>query len=166
MVGESVLFNGIKFTCYPNAARRTSRLYYYPDKKYRIEGIQGLHQEIWKAANGPIPDGCHIHHKDTNPLNNDLRNLELVTPKQHGERHAEEFRSVRQQHADQIRPFTKAWHASDEGRAVHSRIGKESWDNREPNTYACQECGNRYESLARTRKVLFKELPLCLVGAE
>jgi hypothetical protein len=41
------------------------------------------HRRIYAEANGPIPDGMVIHHKDGNHYNNDLDNLEAKTPKKH-----------------------------------------------------------------------------------
>lgn len=37
------------------------------------------HRVVWEAANGPIPDGLQINHKDLNKTNNRLDNLEVVT---------------------------------------------------------------------------------------
>ena len=39
---------------------------------------------IWELFRGPIPDGLSVHHKDNTWSNNDLTNLELITPKQLG----------------------------------------------------------------------------------
>ena len=41
------------------------------------------HRVVWERAHGPVPDGMQIHHKDFNPGNNDLSNLQLVTPLEH-----------------------------------------------------------------------------------
>ena len=42
-----------------------------------------LHRFVWCYANGEIPDGCEIHHRDFNHDNNDIANLELVTKDEH-----------------------------------------------------------------------------------
>jgi hypothetical protein len=42
-----------------------------------------LHRDIWEKYNGPIPDGFVIHHRDGNPLNNTLENLECVPEYEH-----------------------------------------------------------------------------------
>ena len=37
-----------------------------------------MHQYIWKKYHGEIPEGSVIHHKDNNPANNKIENLELI----------------------------------------------------------------------------------------
>lgn len=41
------------------------------------------HHVVWTKVNGPIPTGMHIHHKDGDESNNELSNLQLVTPEEH-----------------------------------------------------------------------------------
>ena len=55
---------------------------------------QLAHRWIWEQANGPIPDGYEIHHRDHNPLNNDLDNLMCVTAEWHDNHH----QRLREQH--------------------------------------------------------------------
>lgn len=57
-------FNGVIYHRYPG------RLYYYSGRR----GLQGLHQEVWKAAHGPIPEGHDIHHVNGNHDDNSLDN--------------------------------------------------------------------------------------------
>uniref|UniRef100_A0A6M3LXM7 Putative homing endonuclease n=1 Tax=viral metagenome TaxID=1070528 RepID=A0A6M3LXM7_9ZZZZ len=38
---------------------------------------------VWEQANGPIPDGYVVHHKDENKENDSLDNLELMTREDH-----------------------------------------------------------------------------------
>lgn len=68
---EIIEFDGTKFYRYPDSPKRTHRVYY--QNQGRI-----LHREIWKKANGPIPRGYEVHHKDGNPLNNAVENLEAI----------------------------------------------------------------------------------------
>lgn len=49
-----------------------------------------LHRRVWQEANGTIPPGYDIHHRDHNKLNNDLGNLQLLTKAEHASLHAEE----------------------------------------------------------------------------
>lgn len=43
-----------------------------------------LHNYVWEKHNGKIPSGFEIHHIDFNKINNDISNLQLVTPSEHG----------------------------------------------------------------------------------
>jgi hypothetical protein len=47
-----------------------------------------LHIYIWERANGNRPKGMNIHHKDFNPANYKLCNLELVTISDHRKLHS------------------------------------------------------------------------------
>src|SRR5215472_9278022 len=51
----------------------------WPSSVYLTNGSVGsLHRAVWKSAFGDIPKGCHIHHRDSNPRNNRIDNLECV----------------------------------------------------------------------------------------
>jgi hypothetical protein len=67
----------------PRRAESTTRRGYLRVRLYvRGVGLQTVaaHHVVWVAANGPISEGLQINHKDMNPSNNRLDNLELVTP--------------------------------------------------------------------------------------
>lgn len=49
---------------------------------------------VWRQYYGPIPKGYHIHHKDFNPGNDAIDNLECLSPGEHRSRHPQN-RSVR-----------------------------------------------------------------------
>lgn len=78
---ELVVFNGIRFRRYFKDPKK----YFWPTNTWVFVGP--LHRAIWMASHGPIPKGCDIHHKDENPLNNDLSNLEMLTKAEHRKRH-------------------------------------------------------------------------------
>jgi len=42
---------------------------------------------LWQKGNTETPDGCVIHHKDFNPRNNDIANLECLTYSDHNQLH-------------------------------------------------------------------------------
>lgn len=42
-----------------------------------------LHQEIWESYYGPVPEGCSIHHRDSNKTNNSIDNLECMPNQYH-----------------------------------------------------------------------------------
>ena len=46
---------------------------------------------VLEQHNGPLPRGYVIHHKDRNPLNDDLENLQAMTRAEHIEEHRNEF---------------------------------------------------------------------------
>jgi ribonucleotide reductase alpha subunit len=50
-------------------------------------GTRYAHQLVWEATNGPIPTGYVLHHKNENPEDNRLENLELLTPEEHNRTH-------------------------------------------------------------------------------
>lgn len=52
-------------------------------------------QVVWEAANGPLPKGHIIHHKDRNVLNDDLANLELLSRSEHFLEHRDENEAKR-----------------------------------------------------------------------
>lgn len=121
---EAVEFNGITFRRYPDSDNAAHARYFKPGGQWINKGVQALHQEVWKAAHGPIPDGYEVHHRDRDFTNNDLANLECIPRADHRAEHAEEFsrimRSERQlAHLAAIRPLASAWHRSEEGRAWH-----------------------------------------------
>ena len=49
------------------------------DEHYRGYHGKYLHRAVWEFYNGKIPIGYVIHHKDGNPENNDIENLQLMS---------------------------------------------------------------------------------------
>jgi hypothetical protein len=47
-----------------------------------------LHNYIYESKYGVIPNGFEIHHIDFNKLNNEISNLQLVTPSEHTKIHS------------------------------------------------------------------------------
>lgn len=147
-MAESVRFNGVIY-------RR------YEGTKYFVAGIADrqndasyLHRDVWASANGPIPDGHDIHHEDGDAGNNSLDNLRLMTVADHQALHTAERRASgayrtpeRLAHLDAIRPLTKEWHASEEGRAWHRDHARRINQGFEPKDYVCQQCGQTFKSM-------------------
>ncbi|MGH2761391.1 MAG: HNH endonuclease signature motif containing protein [Thermoleophilaceae bacterium] len=149
-MAEVVIFNGKRFYRYPDSPHRTNRVYYTPGIADRKQGVDYLHREIWKAHNGAIPDRHHVHHRDGNPLNNDLPNLVCLSPAEHAAEHwTEERAAASRDHAASIRSLTKAWHRSPEGREWHRQHGQAAWAKREPVRHVCEECGAEFDSIVR-----------------
>jgi len=61
---------------------------YVRSKKDKDGRLRFEHNLVWEVANGPIPLGMQIHHKDADKTNNSLANLQLVTPLEHKRIHS------------------------------------------------------------------------------
>lgn len=65
--------------------------YYKQDDGYwragRHSGGELMHRAVWEGERGPIPEGWHVHHKDHDPSNNDVGNLEPKPAGEHAEHH-------------------------------------------------------------------------------
>ena len=143
MQAETIVFEGVVYYRYPDAKRESDRRY------YKRQGKR-LHAEIWKSHHGPIPKGHVIHHKDGNPGNNDIENLELLEHCAHTRLHHKGKLSERKrEHLAEIRPLAAEWHRSDEGREWHSDHGKKAWAVRKPIRKRCVQCGVGFDSIAR-----------------
>lgn len=153
-----MVFNGRRYNRYPNAERRHLRLYYIRT------GGESLHRAVWAFHNGPIPDGMHVHHKDGDTLNNDIANLELVTPGEHLRAHgADERRRSNQQldHLAKIRELAKGWHSSPEGREWHSNnlrsmrargLAGVPFSKAASIKKCCVVCGSEFETKSKASK--------------
>lgn len=141
---EVVEWNGRRYRRYPESARRSDSVYFYRMGKGRTFT---LHRDVWEFHNGPIPDGAHIHHRDGNPLNNDIGNLDCLSAKQHRDEHPWDEDRKRRQSAllERIRPLTKEWHASAEGRAKHRELGGLAYQRFVPVAKDCAHCSTRFE---------------------
>ena len=42
---------------------------------------------VWEKVNGPLPIGKCIHHMDSDPTNDDISNLQALTPSEHSKEH-------------------------------------------------------------------------------
>ena len=121
----------------------------YKGERYFSRHDKRLHRVVWEFYNGPIPQGFHVHHKDENPWNNEIDNLELVPAFKHLSRHTIE--RVAEDRESFIRRMAKAgeyakeWHRSPEGRAWHSKHAKEQAP-RERVEYTCDFCGKTFVS--------------------
>lgn len=139
MQDEYTVALGSKWRRYPESANRTDREYFVRSRSGR--GAEYLHRAVWEHYRGAIPPGHHIHHVDGNCQNNDISNLECLTPKEHAARHPTNWEGMHE-HLDRIRPLTKVWHASPEGIEKHREIGGLAYQNFEPMDKPCKQCGN------------------------
>ena len=56
-------------------------------KTKRFVCTVSIYRFIWTYFNGEIPEGYEIHHRDLNPDNNDIANLQLLTVAEHRRLH-------------------------------------------------------------------------------
>lgn len=108
------------------------------------------HVWVWESFNNEkVPKGFHVHHVDGNKSNNDISNLLLMHPKQHVNHHfTDERREKARKHVNNIRSLTKAWHASEEGKAWHKFHGLRTWKERESFIIKCKVCSK--EAITKT----------------
>ncbi len=106
------------------------------------------HRWVWVSTHGLIPKGYHIHHRNEDKSDNRIENLELIEKSRHMSHHyTDEKKEKARIWAAEIRPMTKAWHASEEGRAWHRLHAiKNNFGNSEFLKYVCQLCNKEYES--------------------
>lgn len=138
-----IIFDGCKFT----RDERTG--YYLKTTKPRTR----LHIYVWEYYNGPVPKGCHIHHKDLDKSNNDISNLVCVTRAEHNRIHgdsskwSEERLEKAREQMDKAREYANLWHKSEEGREWHKEHYKKSLGEYQSEKIKkkCACCGKEYE---------------------
>lgn len=124
----------------------------WPSEKYLSRGGAKLHRDVWQAAFGPVPKRCHIHHRDNDPFNNALSNLECQDGTEHLSRTwAEQHAISPKQFSDEARAKAAEWHKSDAGRLWHSRNAKRSkgWTKWRREDLPCEQCGKVTPMLVR-----------------
>ena len=106
------------------------------------------HRWVWECIHGKIPKGYHIHHKDEDKSNNCIENLLLLPASDHLRLHmTEDRRKKSSELVEKIRPMTKKWHRSEEGRLWHKyHAEKFNFGKWEPSNYTCEVCLQAYKS--------------------
>ena len=157
---EEIIWNGKTYRRYPAAKQSSHRRYFSCSGSF-------LHRDVWRSVHGEIPRGFHVHHKDGNPANNAIDNLECICSREHFQMHSEErsARAKTPEHLEllnSIRHLTVGWHKSPEGRAWHRENAKSSLAkarsvkrfSRKPDVNrACEVCGAAFTT-RNSRKVL------------
>lgn len=120
--------------------------YFKADHKH---GGEYLHRAVWKRERGPIPAGFDVHHKNEDPADCAVGNLELRSKEDHGRLHGH------QRDKDELRALLAAARpaAADANRALagtdaaadRSRRGMLS---RPMQRYRCVQCEGEYEARA------------------
>lgn len=139
--------DGIRFRRYSNAANASDRTYFHCIDRNGKKIY--AHRYVWERANGPIPHGWHVHHKDKDTSNNTPENLEAMPASEHFALHAAEPKNYtdlvgRMNHA---RIFASEWHKSDAGRKRHKEIGFVAWKDFKPVAITCDNCETEFMSI-------------------
>jgi len=122
---------------------------------YYLNGTLNLraHRYAYEKANGPIPHGFDVHHRDLDKSNNEPDNLLALSASDHGRLHGaarkedpEWLEWSRRNLAENARPKASEWHRSDAGRAWHAQHAREVAANLEPKVFVCEQCGISFEA--------------------
>lgn len=126
----------------------------WPAERYPSRGGKKLHRDVWQSAFGPVPAGCHIHHRDRNPNNCQLSNLECMPAAAHLSHTWTESRGAKAK-GDHFSHFARErateWHQSEEGRLWHKRHAQrsQSWTKWKREPRPCLECGKEIMAIVR-----------------
>ena len=149
---EKQLVDGIIFRRYPESERSVHKNYFSssPEKCFGYK-TKRLHRYIWEKYNGEIPKGFHIHHKDGNPLNNSLDNLECLSSKEHNKKHYDEMLPKWRDNIKKTIQKASDWSKTPEGKKRRTEIGKQNakYFPRYKIERNCDQCGKEY--IAKTK---------------
>lgn len=84
---ETIVFNGREYHRNPSAKQKHRQRYFWGRRNLGDQKKVALHVAIWEYHNGPVPEDMVIHHKDGDPLNNEIENLACVTISEHCKEH-------------------------------------------------------------------------------
>jgi hypothetical protein len=120
--------------------------YYKCGRYFQRDGVR-LHRLVWERAQGPIPEGFHVHHINGDSGNNALSNLDAVSRSDHlGKIHGPASGARGLETIEVARLAASAWHGSEAGRAWHAAHYdlhiRPAMQRRVPAT--CEECGAGY----------------------
>lgn len=159
---ETVIYNGKKYHRYPDSKRRHLRVYFWRHDKWKEPPV-ALHRQIYIDTYGEIPKGHHIHHKDENPFNNTIENLECISPSEHNKKHpmSEEARkeaAIRGKRDNKLAKWQKE--NPEKAKELHRKNGEKSrWEFtkwREKNPEKAKEI---YSNAGKKRQQFLKDNP-------
>lgn len=110
-----------------------------------------LHRIIWEEYHGPIPKGFHVHHKDGNRLNNEIKNLDLMPQPQHASLHRKgEWASGK---LNYLLEGQKKFRATEEGKKIIHEAVKRGWLKRKLLLKTCIWCKKEFKTKAPQAKL-------------
>lgn len=123
---------------------------YYKRGRYYRSDSRGpkpdyMHRDVWRHFNGAIPAKHHVHHKDDNPANNRIDNLELLPASQHNALHS----------VGKVPNWRKGVAAARGVKRDWAKAGRALWANRAVSKYSCVLCSKTFTSRAIQRVPLF-----------
>lgn len=140
---DVVILDGYKF-------RKDKKTGYYLSSVAINGKRKRLHIYVWERENGTIPKGYQIHHIDHNKDNNSIENLEMLTSKEHTQRHIEERTDEQREQAKEnvvkyAMPKAKEWHTSESGKEWHlSHYEKMKDKLHQKADFICECCGKSF----------------------
>lgn len=143
-IQETIEFNGVLYRL------MGTRKYYLSQSRSNRgrKNPKGLHVAIWEFHHkAQVPSGWHVHHKDGNTFNNDISNLECIPSKQHYKIPKQIDIEAVKRNLARIRPLTRRWHRSPEGRLWHSQNSRKQWANPSKFNCVCIQCGDAFQSV-------------------
>ena len=154
MLSETITYNGFKFQRYPESKNRSERVYY---TGWVGKHKKRLHRYIYECEIGIIEKGMHIHHKDENPLNNDISNLEKKEKRKHLSEHYnsktdEQKAFTKNNFIEKVIPCAKIWHSSKEGIDWHREHAKNSLMSDVDIEKNCPNCSVDFKTKVKRQK--------------
>src|ERR1700761_7320806 len=129
---------------------------FFNNKVYRLHNGESyfkangpLHRHVWANAFGPIPEGCHIHHKDETKSNCSIENLECLPEKEHLTLSWKLYRDKfgERRFSELAREKAKKWHASKEGLDWHKQhANNKNFGKNKRGIFNCVVCNAEYET--------------------
>lgn len=135
---KRIIVDGMSFV-------RSDRPYYYNSNTRKY-----LHRYLWEKAYGDIPKGYEIHHKDHDPFNNDLENLEMIKSDEHKLYHTKNLTDeqrdfLRRNMIENAMPAAVEWHKSEAGKEWHRKHYEKTKDKLHAKIkMACEMCGVKF----------------------
>lgn len=141
-----MLFDGKKYYLHKSGYYRRDEGRNHQAPRFTVD----LHRVKWEKVHGPIPKGCHIHHKDGNPQNNSLSNLECLSNSEHASLHRK--KEYQEGRLNYLREGVLRSIATPEGRERYSNGAKKGWEARKYVSKNCRRCNKEFNTLAPQAK--------------